>query len=81
MIVATISTDRPPEELDAILEKLQIGQEVVVTHQGIPVAHLSSVARRKKPLPLDELDEFRARMPRLDRPFVELLREMKDEYR
>lgn len=36
-------------------------------------------ARPRKPLPLKELDGFRAAMPRLRRPTAELLREVRDE--
>ncbi|MCY3827755.1 MAG: hypothetical protein OXF89_01325 [Rhodospirillaceae bacterium] len=33
----------------------------------------------RKPLPLKELADFRATMPRLRRPAAELLREVRDE--
>lgn len=38
-----------------------------------------AVAPPKKPLPLRELAEFRASMPRLKRSSAEVLRELRDE--
>ena len=39
----------------------------------------AETGRRTKPLPLRELAEFRASMPRLKRSSAEVLRELRDE--
>ena len=65
--------------LSELLDKVEAGQEVVITRRGKAVAHLSAAVGPKKPLPLKELAGFRASMPRTMRPAVELLREIRDE--
>lgn len=67
--------------LSELLDKVEGGEEVLITRHGRAVAHMSPVARPKTPLPLEELAAFRATMPRLQRPSAELLREVRDEYR
>jgi antitoxin (DNA-binding transcriptional repressor) of toxin-antitoxin stability system len=65
--------------LSELLDKVQAGEEVVITRRGHPVAHILPALRPRKPLPLQELAAFRATMPRLRRPSAELLREARDE--
>ncbi len=65
--------------LSELLDKVETGQEVLITRVGKAVAYLSAAADPKKPLPLEELAGFRASMPRLRHPVAELLREMRDE--
>lgn len=77
--MVTVNLTQAKARLSELLDKVESGQEVTITRRGKAVAHLSAVARPKKPLPLKELAEFRATMPRLKRPSVELLREMRDE--
>lgn len=65
--------------LSELLHKVEAGQEVIITRHGKDIVHLSPARRPKQPIPLAELAEFQASMPRLRRPSVELLREMRDE--
>ncbi|MDE0175378.1 MAG: type II toxin-antitoxin system prevent-host-death family antitoxin [Defluviicoccus sp.] len=65
--------------LSELLDRVEAGQEVLITRRGKPVAHLTPADRPRKPLPLRELAEFRATMPKLRRPSAELLREIRDE--
>ena len=65
--------------LSELLNKVEYGQEIVITRHGKDVVRLSPARQPKRPLPLAELAEFRASMPRLRRPSVELLREIRDE--
>ena len=65
--------------LNELLDRVEAGQEVVITRRGKPVAHLSPAVGPKKPLPLGELAGFRASMPRLRCPSADLLREARDE--
>jgi antitoxin (DNA-binding transcriptional repressor) of toxin-antitoxin stability system len=58
---------------------VEAGEEVVITRRGKPVAHMRPALQPKKPLPLDELAAFRAKMPRWRGSSAELLRQMRDE--
>ncbi|MCY4427234.1 MAG: type II toxin-antitoxin system prevent-host-death family antitoxin [Halieaceae bacterium] len=75
----TVNLAQAKARLSELLDKVEAGQEVVITRRGKAVAHLSPVLRPKKALPLGELAWFRASMPRLRRPATELLREARDE--
>ena len=77
--MVTVNLAQAKARLSELLDKVEAGQEVVITRRGKAVAHLSAVAGPKKPLPLRELAGFRAAMPRLRRPAAELLREVRDE--
>jgi prevent-host-death family protein len=63
--------------LSKLLDRIESGEEVVITRHGRPVAQLSSVSPRKKPV--RPLAEFRARMPRWRKPSAQLLREARDD--
>ncbi len=67
--------------LSELLDKVEAGEEVIITRHGRAVAHIRPVSRSKQPLRLDELAAFRATMPRLRRPSAQLLREVRDEGR
>ena len=77
--MVTITLAKAKARLSELLDKVESGEEVVITRHGRPVAHLSSISRPKQPLPLKALAEFRATMPRLRRPSAELLREARNE--
>ena len=77
--MVTVSLAQAKARLSELLDKVEAGQEVVITRRGKAVAHLSAAVRPMKPLPLRELAGFRAAMPRLRRPAAELLREVRDE--
>lgn len=75
----TVNLARAKAHLSELLDKVEAGEEVVITRHGRPVALISPAARPKQPLRLQALAEFRASMPRLRRPSAELLREVRDE--
>ena len=77
--MVSVSLVHAKAHLSELLDRVEAGQEVVITRRGRAVAHLSAVVRQRKPLPLEELTEFRESMPRLRRPAAELLREIRDE--
>ena len=77
--MVTVNLAQAKAQLSELLDKVEAGQEVVITRRGKPVAHLSATVRPKKPLPFRELAGFRAAMPRLRRPAAELLRALRDE--
>jgi prevent-host-death family protein len=79
--VLTVNLAQAKANLSALLDRVEGGEDVVITRHGRVVAHLSPAPRPKQPLPLDELAAFRAGMPRLRRPSAKLLREARDEGR
>ncbi len=77
--MATVTLVEAKAHLSELLDRVESGDEVVITRHGRPVAHLSPLARPKQPVP--SLAAFRARMPRLRKPTTVVLREMRDEAR
>lgn len=77
--MVTVNLAQAKARLSELLDKVEAGEEVVITRRGRAVAHISPAARPKKPLRLSELADFRAAMPRLRRTSAELLREARDE--
>ena len=75
----TVNLAQAKARLSELLDKVEAGQDVVITRRGKAVAHLSPAIGPKKPLPLGELADFRASMPPLRRPAADLLREARDE--
>jgi prevent-host-death family protein len=77
--MVTVNLAQAKAHLSELLDKVEAGEDVVITRHGRAVAHISPVARPKKPLRFQELAEFRATMPRLRLPSADLLRESRDE--
>ena len=73
----TINLTQAKARLSELLDKVQAGQEIIITRHGRPVARLSPVSKPK--IPVRPLAQFRAKMPGWRRPSVELLREARDE--
>ncbi len=65
--------------LSELLNEVEDGREVVITRHGKDVVRLSPARPSRPPIPLAELAAFRTSMPRLRRPSVELIREIRDE--
>ncbi len=76
--MVTVNLAHAKAHLSELLDKVEGGEEVVITRHGRAVAQILSVARAKRPPPLDELAAFRSAMPRLRRPSAALLREARD---
>ena len=79
--MVTVNLAQAKAHLSELLDKVEAGEDVVITRHGRPVAHMRSAAPKKQPLRLDDLAKFRSAMPRLKRPSAALLREMRDESR
>ena len=77
--MVTVNLAQAKARLSELLDKVEAGQEILITRRGKTVAHLSTAVAPRKPLPLQDLAVFRFAMPRLRRPAAELLREMRDE--
>lgn len=79
--MVTVTLVQAKARLSELLDKVEAGEEVVVTRHGRAVARILSAVHPRQPLPLDDLAAFRATMPSLRRPSAKLLREARDEGR
>jgi prevent-host-death family protein len=77
MAMVTVTLVEAKARLSELLDKVETGEDVVITRHGRPVAHVTAVRQPKQPV--RSLAAFRARMPRLPKPSAVLLREMRDE--
>jgi prevent-host-death family protein len=77
----TVNLAHAKAHLSELLDKVEAGEEVVITRHGRPTARLHSVFRPKRPLAemLDDLVAFRATLPPQVRSSADILREMRDE--
>ena len=75
----TVNLAQAKAHLSDLLDKVEAGEQVVITRHGRPIAHLSPATPRK--VPLRSLAPFRAKMPRWRRPSAALLREARDRER
>jgi prevent-host-death family protein len=75
--MATVNLAQAKAHLSELLDKVETGENVIITRRGRPVAHLSAVVQPKSPL--RPLKKFRAKMPRWRRSSALLLRETRDE--
>jgi prevent-host-death family protein len=77
----TINLAHAKAHLSELLDKVEAGEEVVITRHGRAAARLSGVSRPKRPLVqmLDDLAAFRATLPPQRRSSAEVLRQMRDE--
>jgi prevent-host-death family protein len=77
--MVTVNLAQAKAHLSELLDKVEAGEEVVVTRHGRAVARILAALRPKRALPLDDLAAFRATMPTLRRSSAELLREARDD--
>ena len=75
--MVTVTLVEAKAQLSKLLDKVEAGEQVVITRYGKPVANISAAVAPKKPI--RSLAKFRASMPRLDPPLSETLRKMRDE--
>ena len=77
--MSTVSVAEAKAKLSQLLDKVEAGEEVVITRHGKAVARLAAVAAPKKPI--RSLAAFRATMPEIQPSSAERLRAMRDEGR
>lgn len=65
--------------LSELLDKVEAGEEVIITRHGREVARLRGMAQKKEPIPFEELAAFRARMPKMKTSAAKLIRQLRDE--
>jgi len=75
----TVNVAEAKAHLSEILDKVEAGEEVVITRHGKPVALVRQVTPRKQPLDFQALAALRARLPPQRRPSADVLSELRDE--
>lgn len=72
-----VSVTEAKAHLSELLDRVEQGEEIVITRRGRPVAKVSGVRRKREPIDLAALATFRASMPFQERPSLELVHEMR----
>lgn len=75
----TVNLAHAKAHLSELLDKVEAGEEVVITRHGKPVAHIRQAVTPKRPLDLEALAAFRATLPLQRRSSAKVLRELRDE--
>jgi prevent-host-death family protein len=75
--MVTVGLAEAKAHLSDLIDRVEAGEEVVITRHGRPVAQLSAATRPRSPV--RPLRAFRAKMPKWRRPSSALLRQMRNE--
>jgi len=75
----TISVAEAKAHLSEVIDRVEAGEEIVITRRGRTVARMLREQRPKKRLPVPSLEKLRATMPESPISSVELIRRMRDE--
>ena len=59
----TVNLAQAKARLSELLDRVESGEEIIITRYGKPVAQIRQAIPPKEPLPLEKLAAFRARMP------------------
>jgi prevent-host-death family protein len=74
-----ISVTDAKAHLSEILDRVERGEEILITRRGTAVARLSAVMKPRKPIDWSRLDAFRASLPMSRERSADLIRRMRDE--
>ena len=75
----TVTVAEAKAHLSGLLNRIERGEEVIVTRRGQPVAKIVPVQTAKRRLP--SLRDFRAKLPRPSVSGSDVLRRLRDESR
>ena len=79
--MVTVNLAQAKARLSELLDKVEAGEEVVITRHGRPVAHIRAAVPPRMPLPLEKLAAFRAGRSPWRKDSATLLRELRDNER
>jgi prevent-host-death family protein len=74
-----VSVAEAKAHLSELLDRVERGEELVITRRGRPVAKVSGMKRKLEPIDWEEIDRIRESMPMQEVPSVDLIRQMRDE--
>jgi prevent-host-death family protein len=74
----TISLAEAKAHLSDLLNRVEAGEEIIITRHGRPVARVSPAERPKQAPALDRLARLRENVPPWGQPSVDIIREQRD---
>jgi len=77
--MGTVSLAQAKARLSEVLDRVEAGEEVVITRRGRAVARVESVSKPLQPIAFDELAALRAKLPKATTSSVELIRQLRNE--
>ncbi len=77
----TVSLAEAKAQLSKLIDRVESGEEIVITRHGRAVARVAPVELLRKPIDFEALAKVRKSNPPLRKSSAELLREMRDEER
>jgi len=75
--MATVSVAEAKTHLSELLDRVEAGEEIVITRRGTAIARLSSVVPAREPLV--SLADLRSSLPRVTKRSADVVRELRDE--
>ena len=77
----TVGLAEAKAHLSELTDRAELGEEIVITKRGRPVAVLSQVRAPRRPLDLEAARALVERLPRQPESASELVRRLRDEER
>jgi len=75
--MSTINVAEAKTRLSELLDRVEAGEEVVITRRGRAIARLTSVEPAREPLV--SLVDLRSSLPKVTKRSADLVRELRDE--
>ena len=77
----TVSLAHAKAHLSELLDRVEAGEEVIITRHGKPAAHMRQAVAAKQPIDFDALARLRQRLPGWGEDSATLIRKMRDDER
>lgn len=74
----TYSVAEAKSGLSELLDRVEAGEEILITRRGRPIARVEGAEAGRKKLPLPSLRELRATQPKARTPITILIRQLRD---
>lgn len=74
----TISLAEAKAHLSELLNRVEAGEEIIITRYGRPVARISPAERPRESLALGRLAHLRQSVPPWGQPSADIIRELRD---
>ena len=74
----TYSVAETKARLSELLDRVEAGDEIVITRRGRPIARICGTEATRSKLPLPSLRDLRAAQPKAGTPITALIRELRD---
>ncbi|MFH1604295.1 MAG: type II toxin-antitoxin system prevent-host-death family antitoxin, partial [Pseudomonadota bacterium] len=75
----TLSLAQAKARLSEVLDRVEAGEEVVITRRGRAVARVEPISKPVLPIAFDVLAAVRAKLPKASIPSAELIRQLRSE--